>query len=119
MKPLFVAIVLIVGSSCCALSSGVGNKATNAPTKFYSVAGEGVFHPGHFAYQDGMTITKAIKLAGGCTRLALKSKVQLIRAGELSARVVNFSQIEVGKTNDLILQPGDYVLVEQARTLYR
>ena len=118
MKPLLVAVMLIVGSDFQAAASEVANVATNTATKFYCVVGEGVVAPGRFAYEDGITLAKAIKLAGGCTRWALKNKVQLIRPGELSARDV-LSQIEMGKTNDLRIRPGDYVLVEQARTVYR
>jgi polysaccharide export outer membrane protein len=117
MKLLLVVIMAMIGWSCWAGASGIGDVVTNAPTKLICVTGEEVAHPGHFRYEDGMTVSKAIKLAGGFTKWARKNKIQLIRAGELSARDVNLSQIEMRKTNDLKIRPGDYVLVEQARTL--
>ena len=115
MKPLLVAAMLIMGWTCHA---GAGDAATNGPTKLYCVGGEGVVAPGRFAYAEGVTLTKAIKLAGGCTRWALKNKVQLIRPGELSARDIDLTRIELGKTNDLRIEPGDYVLVKQAPRVY-
>jgi len=118
MKPLFVAVMLIVNWTCYVGAGEVANAATNTPAKFYCVGGDGVVAPGRFAYEEGVTLIKAIKVAGGCTSSALKNKVQLIRCGESSARDVNVSQIELGKTNDLKLESGDYVLVEEPRRVY-
>ena len=117
MKPLMFAIAFVV-SFVCRSGSGEGvNAATNTPGNSYCVGGDGVVVPGRFAYKDGVTITEAIKLAGGCDQRALKNKVQLIRNGESRARDVDVLQIESGKTNNIRLQPGDYVLVEQGRRL--
>ena len=65
MKPLFVAVMLIVNWNCYVGAGEVANAATNTPAKFYCVGGDGVVAPGRFAYEEGVTLIKAIKVAGG------------------------------------------------------
>jgi protein involved in polysaccharide export with SLBB domain len=109
MKSLIIAVVLLVSSAC---HSGVGEvekTATNAPARFYIVGGDCIVAPGQFIYKEGITITEATKLAGGCKQGALKNKVQLSRDGESRSWDVDLLQIEQGKTNDIRIKPGDYV----------
>jgi protein involved in polysaccharide export with SLBB domain len=117
MKTLTLAVALLITSACHSGAAEVLKPATNTPAKSYTVGGNGVNAPGVFTYKEGITITEAIKLAGGWTKSALKNKVELVRNGESRARDVNVSQIELGKTNDIKLMPGDYVLVEESRVL--
>jgi polysaccharide export outer membrane protein len=46
--------------------------------KFYFVLGE-VNKPGRYPLEDGITVTKAISVAGGYTDRASKSRVQILR----------------------------------------
>jgi protein involved in polysaccharide export with SLBB domain len=117
MKSLIVAVTITASCALRSAASDVTTAGTNAPAWVFYVAGDGVVAPGRFVYQEGVTITKAIESAGGCTRWALKNRVELKRAGELQPRHVNVSQIAMGKTNDLKLQPGDSVRVSEARTV--
>jgi protein involved in polysaccharide export with SLBB domain len=85
--------------------------------KFYFVGGDGVKTPGRFLYRAGITLTNAVSLAGGYDKLALKTKVEIIRKGQGAAFVVNVANIEAGKTNDFAIEPDDYVYVRRAKTI--
>ncbi|MEX2327428.1 MAG: polysaccharide biosynthesis/export family protein, partial [Pseudomonadales bacterium] len=62
--------------------------------------------PGGFAYVPGITLRKAIALAGGFTERASRRKIQVIRDGVASgARAIGL---------DEELQPGDIITVEQS-----
>jgi len=72
---------------------------------FY-VNGE-VEKPGHFPFQPGITVRKAISVAGGFKERASQDKIFIIRdASE--------SQIPVKTGLDEVIQPGDIVTVEQS-----
>lgn len=72
--------------------------------KFY-VNGE-VNHPGGYDYQPGLTIAKAIAIAGGFTDRASRNKIQMTDAKNgLTQKNVGLSQA-VG--------PGDIIVVEQS-----
>lgn len=74
---------------------------------FY-VHGE-VKSPGGYAYKEGMTIEKAVAVAGGFTAQASKEKIFLAREG---------TQAEKVKVSDLntALRPGDVVTVNAIET---
>lgn len=70
---------------------------------FY-VNGE-VKQPGAYPFKPGMTVRKAIALAGGTTDYASKSKMRVVREGERSdgGRPASF---------DTELQPGDILTID-------
>ena len=81
---------------------------------FY-VTGE-VEKPGSYAFHPGLTVDKAISVAGGFTERASKSKIYVIHdgtersgAGELDGA----SEREKVKLYDVV-QPGDVITVEQS-----
>jgi protein involved in polysaccharide export with SLBB domain len=63
--------------------------------------------PGGFPYQPGLTLRKAIALAGGFTERASKSKINVLSEGSVNGKQ---RQISV----DEYLSPGDIVTVEQS-----
>ena len=72
---------------------------------FY-VNGE-VESPGGFPYQPGLTLRKAIALAGGFTERASKTKITVLSEGAVDGKQ---RQISI----DEMLVPGDIVTVEQS-----
>ena len=63
--------------------------------------------PGGYPYQPGLTLRKAVALAGGFTERASKTKISL-----LSERALDGKQRKVGI--DEVLNPGDIITVEQS-----
>ena len=72
---------------------------------FY-VNGE-VEEPGHFSYEPGMTVRKALSLAGGTTDRASLKKIYLVREGDTEAQRVRADV-------DSPVGPGDIVTVEES-----
>ena len=72
--------------------------------QFY-VNGE-VEKPGGYSYREGMTVQRAITLAGGFTERASQSKIRLIR--EDNPGVVIEASINMN------VQPGDVITVEES-----
>jgi polysaccharide export outer membrane protein len=66
-----------------------------------------VEEPGGYPYQPGLTLRKAIALAGGFTERASKSKINVLTEGAIDDR-----QRQIGM--DVVLNPGDIVTVEQS-----
>ncbi len=73
---------------------------------FFFVNGE-VGKPGKYPYQPGLTVRKAISLAGGFAEDADKSKLLLIHADDISKR-------ESKATLDQKMQPGDIITVKRS-----
>ena len=73
--------------------------------RFYYVNGE-VRNPGGYDFLDGLTVQKAITLAGGFTERASKDKISLER------------EMEPGKTKNVDLNeavnPGDVITVDES-----
>lgn len=72
--------------------------------------------PGQFPMTEGMTIVQAISLAGGFTSLADRDRVTLNRrvSKDKVVRVVfSVAAITEGKMNDIPLQSGDTIYVEE------
>ena len=72
----------------------------------YFIAGE-VGKPGGYAYVPGITVRKAITLAGGFKERASREKINIIREADvkgLSERV----RLEA------LVQPGDVITVEES-----
>jgi hypothetical protein len=66
--------------------------------------------PQRYVYTNGMTVMAAIKMARGLTDQAAPTKVALTRASQKPI-TLDLKAIEVGKTKDIELQPGDKVHV--------
>jgi protein involved in polysaccharide export with SLBB domain len=63
--------------------------------------------PGGYPFQPGLSLRKAIALAGGFTERASKSKINVLSEGAIDGR-----QRQIGM--DVMLNPGDIVTVEQS-----
>jgi protein involved in polysaccharide export with SLBB domain len=63
--------------------------------------------PGGYPYQPGLTLRKAIALAGGFTERASKTKITVLSEGGVAGKQ---RQIDI----DDMLRPGDIVTVEQS-----
>ena len=117
-KLICIATTLFFVAHC---RSGTGPSVdadTNAPAaKFYCVGGEGVLNPGRFVYHEGITITNAIRLAGGFSMRAGTNQVELIRNGQNRALDVDVSKIETGQATNVTIKPDDYVYVPGPRVL--
>ena len=63
--------------------------------------------PGGYPYQPGLTLRKAIALAGGFTERASKTKINVLSEGAIDDRQRQIAM-------DVMLNPGDIVTVEQS-----
>ena len=71
--------------------------------QFY-VNGE-VQKPGGYSYREGMTVQRAITLAGGFTERASRSSIKLIKDGQSTSENANLATP---------VQPGDVITVEES-----
>ncbi|RJQ18359.1 MAG: hypothetical protein C4560_07375, partial [Nitrospiraceae bacterium] len=83
--------------------------------KTFLVYGE-VNRPGEFVLQDGITVFKAITIAGGFTKWGSESKVKVLRQSEdgsgLKTIKVNINDVIKGNAAaDILLNPNDVVVV--------
>ena len=90
-----------------------GDVITIQPTRqqFFYVAGE-VKEPGEKAFRRGLTLTQAIISAGGLTRKS--SEARLARddgKGFLIVTRYKLKNIESGKLQDPLIQPGDRITI--------
>ena len=79
---------------------------------FY-IRGE-VTKPGAYLLESGMTVLKAISLAGGFTQFANRKQVDVLRAGGSGVQSksrVNVKAIEDGKKEDPPIRPNDTIIV--------
>lgn len=83
-----------------------------------SVLGQ-VNKAGSLDYRDGLTMVQAISLAGGLTTFAAPKRVKLTRrtgnGDETITFEISLSSIIDGKSEDLVLRPGDIVFVPESR----
>jgi polysaccharide export outer membrane protein len=79
-----------------------------------SVLGQ-VTRPGTVSYFPNMTIVDAIASAGGFTGVAAKNSVNLRReiVGKVETRVFPVADITEGRFPNVIVMPGDVVVVEE------
>lgn len=75
------------------------------------VGGE-VSKPGAVGFVDGMTVTEALIKAGGRTNFANLSGSYILRNGERIS--VNLKKVLKGKGADLVLEPGDQLVVPES-----
>lgn len=72
--------------------------------------------PGSFPYQQGMTLVQAVSLAGGLNSIARSNHVRLTRrsaGGGSRTVVVDLDAINAGEAEDIPLQVGDRIFVEE------
>lgn len=74
--------------------------------QLFYVHGE-VRKPGAYPYREGMTVGKAVALAGGLTKRASKRKITIMREGEEG-------QTHIRGNMDSEIQPGDVIDVGQS-----
>ncbi|WP_194436040.1 polysaccharide biosynthesis/export family protein [Vibrio fluminensis] len=75
-------------------------------TEFRSIYVNGeVKKPGGYEYQPGLTVDKAIALAGGFTDRAARSKISISQAGSNDQKNVNLSAKVL---------PGDIIVIDQS-----
>jgi polysaccharide export outer membrane protein len=90
-----------------------GDIVTATSTKFFYVSGE-VKNPGSYAVTPGLSLLKALTVAGGLTKFASKGKVEILRKvanGETQRIRVDVGDIEGGKRPDVPLQAEDIIKV--------
>jgi polysaccharide export outer membrane protein len=95
------------------LSLGNGDIVTAIATQFFYVSGE-VKNPGSFPITPGLTVLKAVSVAGGLTKFGSKGKVEILRRvkeGETRRIKVDLGDIESGKKPDVALEPEDIIKV--------
>ncbi len=83
-------------------------------SKRVTVLGQ-VRNPGSFPITPGLSLLQAISLAGGLTAIANPGKVNLTReaSGQSRTVVFNVELIYEGKSEDVLLQPGDRIFVHE------
>lgn len=76
-----------------------------------------VNNPGRFEYVDGDSITDALKIALGCTRLANLDSIEFSRldseAKILETKILKLNEINNGNSQNIPLEPGDRIVVKQ------
>jgi len=83
-----------------------GDVIYQARAEFFFVMGE-VKKPGTYKLEEGMTVTKAISVAGGFTEKASKKKVEIVREE-------NGKQVEHRAKENELIQPQDIIKVPQS-----
>lgn len=85
-------------------------------SKKFFVYGE-VIRPGTYFLEDNTTVLKAISTAGGFTKYGSSSRVKILRpkagAAGYDAIKVNMKMIMNGLAQDVVLESGDIVQVEE------
>lgn len=83
-----------------------------------SVLGQ-VNEAGSIDYRDGLSLVQAVSLAGGLSAFAAPSRVKVTRRTGRGDETVTFEvslpAIVNGKSEDLVLRPGDIVFVPESR----
>lgn len=77
------------------------------------VGGE-VQKPGAIGYIDGLTVTQALMRAGGPTGIARLRGAYLLREGEEDRISVNLRKMLKGKDADLVMKPGDRLVIQES-----
>ena len=87
---------------------------TEYRSKMITVLGQ-VQKPGSFLLSPGMTLLQAVSMAGGFTSIAQKNRVNLTRVneGKTETVVVNVELIYEGSSDDILLQSGDSIYVNE------
>ena len=90
-----------------------GDIVTASSTKFFYISGE-VKKPGSYPVHAGLTVLKAVSIAGGLTKFGSKGKVEILRQrsdGSTDRIKADLGDIERGKNPDIPLEPEDIIKV--------
>jgi polysaccharide export outer membrane protein len=90
-----------------------GDIVTATSTQFFFISGE-VKNPGSFPITPGLTVLKAVSLAGGLSKFGGKGKIEILRklpSGETQRIKVDLGDIEGGKKPDVPLEAQDIIKV--------
>jgi polysaccharide export outer membrane protein len=90
-----------------------GDIVTATSTQFFFISGD-VKRPGSYPITSGLTVLKAVSVAGGLTKFGAKGKVEILRKtsnGESDRIKVDLDDIEDGKKPDVPLQSEDIIKV--------
>lgn len=79
--------------------------------EFIIVSGS-VHKAGRIPFSPGMRLSDAVRLAGGFVDGARKNRITVLSTGNIPPRTVNFEDIELGYTGDLMLKPGQTIEVD-------
>ena len=84
-----------------------------APTSFCFVNGE-VRTPGNVKITRGMTLLRAISMAGGLTEWANRKEIQLsVKGSDVPPKVYNLKEIEANPDLDPLLRGGELIVVKR------
>ena len=91
-----------------------GDVITVEEPKYVYVQGE-VHRQGRYPLTKGMTLLQAIAVAEGLTDWASPRELRILREadGKKKQIDVNLNEVESRKSEDPVLQPGDYILVKR------
>lgn len=84
-------------------------------SKRVTVLGQ-VQRPGSFPYQAGLTLVQIVSQAGGLNNIAVRDRIRLTRLGRDGRSmtvIVDFGAISSGEAEDIPLQAGDRIYVEE------
>ena len=90
-----------------------GDILTVGERELFFIRGE-VARPGPYQFESGLTVLRAISYAGGFSQFANRKHVDVLRTGAKGVQekvTVNLKAIEEGKSQDIVLHPGDTVIV--------
>jgi polysaccharide export outer membrane protein len=91
-----------------------GDIVTIAERQAFYIKGE-VVRPGSYFIEPGMSLLKALSIAGGLTQFANRREIEILRSkpgnGGQEKIVINIKDVESGKRDDLSLLPDDLINV--------
>ena len=88
-----------------------GDRVNVAEGKVFYVNGE-VARPGQIPWKEGVTVTRAMALAGGASKTANLRKAYVLRDGRKIA--VDIQKVMKGDQEDVLLFPGDQLYIEES-----
>jgi polysaccharide export outer membrane protein len=95
------------------ISLAPGDIITVSERDFFYIRGE-VNRPDAYIFKSGMSVLKAISIAGGFSQFANRKEVELLRTEDgvvHNKTIVNVKAIENGKQDDIALLPEDIIIV--------
>ena len=85
---------------------------TGPSAYFFFISGE-VRKPGSYPISAGLTVLKAVSLAGGLSKFGAKGKVEILRKTRKGTErlKVDLGDIESGKKPDVLIEAEDIIKV--------
>ncbi len=96
-------------------SGGSGGTGTPIPSGLSITVLGSIEQPGPIAFRVGMTLTEAIKEAGGFRDGARTDRIKILTPGNVKPREVNFRDIELRYTGDIVLKAGQTIEIAGPR----